>query len=99
MGSINWQVRKIFLIQAFFLIGKGMIWGNAIGLVLCWLQYKFQILQLNSEVYYLSSVPISISVGQILLLNAITLVICLTAMILPSTLITRVSPTKAIKFQ
>lgn len=99
MGSVNWQVRKIFLIQAFFLIGKGMLFGNAIGLTLCWIQYKFEILQLNSEVYYLSSVPISISLGQILLLNAITLIICLTAMILPSTIITKVSPTKAIKFQ
>ncbi|MBU2018645.1 MAG: FtsX-like permease family protein [Bacteroidetes bacterium] len=99
LGSVNWQVRKIFLTQAFFIIGKGMIWGNAIGLLLCWLQYKFEILQLNSEVYYLSSVPISISVGQIVLLNVITLIICLTAMILPSTLITRISPTNAIKFK
>lgn len=99
MGSWNWQVRKIFLTQAFFIIGKGMLWGNAIGLTLCFLQAQFGILKLNAEVYYLSSVPISITWWQIVLLNAVTLIVCLAAMILPSTLISRVSPTKAIKFQ
>lgn len=99
MGSWNWQVRKIFLTQAFFIIGKGMIWGNAIGLGLCFLQAQFGLLKLNAEVYYLSSVPIAISWWQIILLNVVTLVVCLAAMILPSTLISRVNPTKAIKFQ
>lgn len=99
MGSVNWQVRKIFLTQAFFIIGKGMIWGNAIGLSICFLQAQFGILKLNSEVYYLSSVPISITWWQIILLNAVTLIVCLAAMILPSALISRVNPTKAIKFQ
>jgi lipoprotein-releasing system permease protein len=99
MGSVNWQIRKIFLYQAFFIIGKGMIWGNAIGLGLCFLQVKFGILKLNPEVYYLDQVPISITWWQILLLNIVTLIICLLAMIGPSALISRVLPTKAIKFQ
>jgi len=99
MGSLNWQIRKIFLLQAFFIIGKGMLWGNAIGLAICYLQYQIGFLSLNPEVYYLDRVPISISLAQILLLNLITLMVCLAAMIVPSALISRVLPTKAIKFQ
>ncbi len=99
MGSLNWQLRKIFLLQAFFIIGKGMLWGNAIGLGICFIQYKFGILSLNPEVYYLDKVPISIGIWQIILLNGATLIVCLLAMVVPSALISRVLPTKAIKFQ
>jgi len=99
MGSVNWQIRKIFLYQAFFIIGKGMIWGNAIGIGICFLQAKFGILSLNPEVYYLDKVPIDITWWHVLLLNIVTLIICLVAMIGPSALISRVNPTKAIKFQ
>tara|TARA_R110000737_G_scaffold53512_2_gene75162 strand:+ start:10533 stop:12347 length:1815 start_codon:yes stop_codon:yes gene_type:complete len=99
MGSLNWQLRKIFLMQAFFIIGKGMLWGNAIGLGICFIQYKFGVLSLNPEVYYLDKVPISIGLWEILLLNLATLTVCLLAMIVPSALISRVLPTKAIKFQ
>jgi lipoprotein-releasing system permease protein len=99
MGSLNWQIRKIFLLQAFFIIGKGMIWGNIIGLGICFIQWKFGLLSLNPEVYYLDKVPITIGLFEILLLNAVTLLICLAAMIIPSAFISRVLPTKAIKFQ
>jgi lipoprotein-releasing system permease protein len=99
IGSLNWQLRKIFLLQAFFIIGKGMLWGNIIGLAICYIQYKFGILSLNPEVYYLDKVPISIGLWEILILNVATLVVCLIAMIIPSALISRVVPTKAIKFQ
>ncbi len=99
MGSVNWQIRKIFLYQAFFIIGKGMLWGNAIGLLICYVQAKFGVLRLNPEVYYLDQVPIDISWWQILVLNLVTLLVCLMAMLLPSALISRVLPTKAIKFQ
>lgn len=99
MGSVNWQIRRIFLYQAFFIISKGMLWGNAIGLGICYLQAKFGVLKLNPEVYYLDQVPISISWWQVILLNLVTLVICLLAMLGPSALISRVLPTKSIKFQ
>lgn len=99
MGSVNWQIRKIFLYQAFFIIGKGMIWGNAIGLIICFIQSKYGLLQLNPEVYYLTKVPIEINFWQILVLNLVTLLICLLAMLFPSALISRVQPTKAIKWQ
>jgi lipoprotein-releasing system permease protein len=98
MGANNWTIRKIFLIQAGFLILRGMIYGNIIGLALCGLQYFFGIFTLNPEVYYLSEVPVELSLSSWLLLNVSTLVICLSALIIPSIVITRIRPIKAIRF-
>ena len=98
MGATNWSIRKIFLIQAAFLISRGMFWGNLIGLAICYAQSYFGIFKLNAEVYYLSEVPIELTFMHWLLLNIGTLVICLLALILPSIVITRINPVKAIKF-
>lgn len=98
MGANNWSIRKIFLIQAGFLILRGMVYGNVIGLSLCGIQYFFGIIQLNPEVYYLHQVPVEISFSSWALLNIGTLIICLSALIIPSIVITRISPIKAIRF-
>jgi lipoprotein-releasing system permease protein len=98
MGAKNWSIRKIFLIQGAFLIGKGMIWGNIIGLGFCFIQSQFGILSLNPEVYYLSKVPIELNFWHWLFLNVGTLMTCVLALIIPSYVITRVNPVKAIKF-
>lgn len=98
MGATNWSIRKIFLIQAGFLIGRGMLWGNLIGLTLCLVQKYTGFISLNPEVYYLTQVPIQLNVWHWLLLNAATLVVCLSALIIPSMVIMRIQPVKAIKF-
>ena len=98
MGATNWSIRKIFLIQAAFLIGKGMLWGNMIGLLICFIQSYFGVFTLNPEVYYLSEVPIELTFIHWVLLNVGTLVVCLLALVIPSIVITRISPVKAIKF-
>lgn len=98
MGATNWSIRKIFLIQAGFLIGRGMLWGNIIGLGICFIQKYFGVFTLNPEVYYLSEVPIEINFMYWLILNVATLVVCLSALIIPSIVITRINPVKAIKF-
>lgn len=98
IGAKNWSIRQIFLYQAGFLILRGMFWGNLIGIGLCLLQSQFQIIKLNPEVYYLNAAPIELNVVTILLLNAATLVVCLLALIIPSYVITRISPVKAIRF-
>lgn len=98
MGATNWSIRKIFLIQAAFLIGRGMIWGNLIGLGICFIQYQWGLFTLNPDVYYLSQVPIKLDVIDWLLLNVGTLVVCVSALIIPSVVITRISPVKAIRF-
>ncbi|MFT5860826.1 MAG: lipoprotein-releasing system permease protein [Flavobacteriaceae bacterium] len=98
MGATNWSIRKIFLYQAAFLIGRGMIWGNIIGVALCLIQQSTGIISLNPEVYYLTQVPIELNFWHWLILNAATLVVCLSALIVPSIVITKINPVKAIKF-
>lgn len=98
MGASNWTIRKIFLIQASFLILKGMLIGNILGIAIALLQYYFNIIPLNPEVYYLNTVPIELSFVNWLLLNAGTLFVCVTALIIPSMVITRISPAKAVRF-
>lgn len=98
MGATNWSIRKIFLIQATFLISRGMLWGNIIGLGLCFAQSYFGIFTLNPEVYYLTEVPIELSFMNWAVLNIATLLVCVIALIIPSIVITRIKPVKAIKF-
>jgi len=75
-----------------------MLWGNAIGIGFCVLQKYFKIIPLNAEVYYLNAVPIQINLGILVLLNCATLLVCLIALIIPSYIVTRISPSKSIKF-
>jgi lipoprotein-releasing system permease protein len=98
MGATNWSIRKIFLYQAGWLILRGMLIGNVIGISLCILQKKLGLIKLDPTVYYLDSVPVDIDLSFILLLNLGTLVVCLSALIIPSIVITRVDPARSIKF-
>ena len=75
-----------------------MIWGNIIGVGLCFMQSYFGIFTLNPEVYYLTEVPIELSLLNWALLNVVTLLVCITALIIPSVVITRIKPVNAIKF-
>lgn len=98
LGATNWTIRKIFLFKAARIIINAMIWGNLIGISLCLLQLNFNIMPLNPEVYYLNAVPIELNVWHIVLLNIGTLILCLSALIIPSWVVTKISPIKAIKF-
>lgn len=98
LGSTNWQLRKMFLLQAAMIIFRGMLTGNVLGLGLCFVQQRFALIKLNPEIYYLNAVPISISWTSILWINVVTFVICVLAMIVPSAAISKVSPSKAMKF-
>ena len=99
LGATNWSIRKIFLYQSAYLVIRGLFWGNIIGLGLCWLQDRFQLIHLNPETYYLKSVPINFDPLLILGLNAGTLLIIVTILILPSYLIARISPVKTIRYE
>lgn len=98
MGASNWYIRKIFLYQAGFLIGRGMIYGNIIGITLCVIQQQFGLFPLNPEVYYLTEVPVQLDLLHIILLNLGTMIICISALIIPSMVISRIQPAKSIKF-
>jgi lipoprotein-releasing system permease protein len=98
LGAPNWSIRKVFLYNAGYLIAKGLFWGNLFGLGLALLQQQFQFIQLDEATYYMSTVPIHLQVGPILLLNIGALIICWLMLIIPSYLITKITPIKAIRF-
>lgn len=100
VGSTNWSIRRIFLYHSFFLIAKGMIWGNIIGLTICAVQYFTGIIPMpDAESYYIATVPITFNWLYILLLNAGTLAASVLMMIGPSYLITKISPAKIIRYE
>lgn len=99
LGSHNWSIRKIFLYYAAYIIALGLFWGNLIGIGLCLLQDRYEFIRLSEENYYLSTAPISLNLWPILLLNLSTLAITLFFLIIPSYLVTSISPVKAIRFK
>jgi lipoprotein-releasing system permease protein len=98
LGMRNRSIRKIFLYNAIYIIGTGLLWGNLAGTALCLIQMKFGIITLPQESYYVSVVPINLNILNIVFLNTGTLIVCLLMLLLPSYIITRVSPVKAIRF-
>ncbi|MEZ5038270.1 MAG: FtsX-like permease family protein [Saprospiraceae bacterium] len=99
LGASNWKIRRIFLYHAALIIGAGLFWGNLIGLGLCYLQDKFEIVKLSEADYYLSVAPVEINMWLVLFLNIGTLLVTLLFLIIPSFLVTRISPVKAIRFK
>jgi lipoprotein-releasing system permease protein len=98
MGANNWSVRKIFLYNAFYLIVRGLFWGNLIGIGLLLIQKYFGIIKLNPESYYVNVAPVEINLIYILVLNTATVAICLLVLFIPSYIITKISPSKTIRF-
>jgi lipoprotein-releasing system permease protein len=98
LGANNWSVRKIFLYNAFYLIVRGLFWGNLIGISLLLIQKYFGIIQLNPENYYVNQAPVYLNWGYVLLLNLLTVTVCFLVLLIPSYIITKISPVKAIRF-
>jgi lipoprotein-releasing system permease protein len=98
LGANNWAVRKIFLYNAFYLIVRGLFWGNLIGISLLLIQQHFGVIQLNPENYYVNQAPVYLNLGYILMLNLLTVTVCFLVLLIPSYIITKISPVKAIRF-
>jgi lipoprotein-releasing system permease protein len=98
LGANNWSIRKIFLYNALYLIVRGLFWGNLIGISLLLIQQYFGIIKLPQESYYVNVAPVYINFWYLLLLNLLTVVICFLVLLIPSYLITKISPIKAIRF-
>lgn len=98
LGAQNQSIQKIFLYNAAYLIGKGLIWGNVIGIGIAVLQKQYGIFKLDKAQYYMSQVPININFFHILLLNIGTLLCCLLMLIIPSFIVSKITPVKAIRF-
>ena len=99
LGSTDWSIRKIFLYNAAYIIFRGLLWGNGIGLAVLAVQKYLQPITLDSDTYYVNVAPIYMDVSFILFLNVGTLMLCLILLLVPSYLITRIAPVKAIRFE
>ena len=99
LGADNSFVRRVFLWQATLLIGKGVLYGNSIAFILASIQYKFHWIPLESATYYVSYVPIAFPWGWILALNGLTIGVSLLILLLPSMIITKISPAKVMHFE
>ena len=99
VGAGNWSIQKIFLINAGYLLGFGMLAGNAVAILLCFLQDRYKLITLDPESYFLSSIPVNIDITHILIVNAITIGISVFVLLLPSLLVLSISPMRAIRFR
>lgn len=99
LGADNSFVRRIFLIQAALLIGKGVLWGNIIGLALAALQYFGHVVPLEAATYYVDAVPIAFAWNWIIVLNVLTIGLSLLILLLPSMIITKINPARVMHFE
>jgi lipoprotein-releasing system permease protein len=98
LGSEDTTIRRVFLFQAAYLIGKGLLWGNLIGIGLAFLQLKTGLITLDPSSYYIKTVPVNLEITHILLLNAGTMAAIIVMLLVPSQLISRITPVKAIRY-
>lgn len=99
LGSPNRQVRMVFFRVGIYMVRKGLLIGNVVSLVLCWIQYQFKIIKLDPENYYMDTVPIVFEWGTFALINIITIVISAFILLIPTLIITRIQPIKAMMFK
>lgn len=99
IGGSNWMIRKIFLYQAVYITVLGLLAGNVLGIGISLLQKYFHLIKLDEQSYYVSVAPVLIDPTYIMLINIGTLVVCLVTLIIPSYLVSRISPVKAIRFE
>ena len=100
LGAENWSIRKVFLYNAGYLIIIGLFWGNLLGLGVIWIQDQYKLFKFpNPQEYYIDYIPVYIDVQTILALNLGVLVLCVLMLLIPSYIITRITPVKAIKFE
>ena len=100
LGSANWSIRKVFLYNAAYLITIGLLWGNLIGLGIIWFQGTYRIFKFpNPKEYYIDYIPVHIDFPTVVILNLGVLILCLLMLLIPSFIITKITPVKAIKFE
>lgn len=98
IGMNDGNIRNIFIYQALYLTGVGLFWGNLIGIALCLVQQHLGIITLDEASYYVKVVPINLEITHVLVLNIGTLFFCFLMLLLPSMVVSRIQPLKAIRF-
>ncbi len=99
LGSTNASIRRIFIRKAVVIVGRGIVIGNVLAFLLCWLQNRFHLIQLDPESYSMSVMPVDINALYFLVISAATLVLCLLALLLPSSYIAHIHPAKTIRVE
>lgn len=99
LGATNRSMRHVFLYFAVFIVGRGLLWGNVLGIGLVVLQYYFNMVHLDPATYYVDAVPVLFNAGYIVAINAATAFISVFVLILPSLLVSRIHPAKSIRFE
>ena len=99
IGANNWSIRKIFMYNAAYIIVFGLLIGNVLGLAFCWIQKNFSVIQLDEESYYLSVAPIDFDPVALILINVGCFIVILSIMLLPTLLISWISPIKVLRFE
>lgn len=99
LGSNNLSIRKLFLYNASYLVVLGLFWGNLIGLTILFSQKYFKLFPLDPSVYYVTEAPVYINLGYIISLNIGTFLLCMMMLLVPSYVITKISPVKAMRFE
>lgn len=98
LGSSNYSIRKVFLIQSAYIMVKGLIIGNIVGISICLLQHYFGIVKLDEEYYFLSVVPINLQFWHVLILNIAAFLVGMAMLVVPSMVVSRISPDRSLKF-
>jgi lipoprotein-releasing system permease protein len=99
LGARNKTIRHTFLWFAVFIIGQGMIWGNILGIGLVLLQQYTGIVTLDPQVYYVSKAPVELNLPLVILLDMVTLIVCVLVLILPSFLVSHIHPAKSMRYE
>ncbi|MCD4735584.1 MAG: ABC transporter permease [Bacteroidales bacterium] len=98
LGTQNRSIRKIFIYNSVYIIGKGLFWGNVAGIGIIVIQYYTGLIKLDEASYYVSEVPVLLSAGTVVILNVISMIVCVLMLILPSYIVTRIAPVRIIRF-
>lgn len=99
LGASNWQIRKTFLYNAIFILTKGLLWGNVIAISCLVLQKIFGILKLDPEFYYVNVIPVYLNPLYIISVNIVAILLCALVLLLPTYIISKIPPVKAIRFR
>ena len=99
LGARNRTIRHTFMWFAVFIIGRGLLWGNALGLGLLALQHFTGLVKLDAQTYYVSTVPVEFNWLLIALINVVTLLLCILMLVIPSFLISHIHPAKSMRYE
>lgn len=98
LGALNRDIRNIFILLAGRILFFGILFGNGVALLFGYLQQKFKLITLDESEYYISHVPIEFNAGFIIMINVVVLAVCLLFMFLPAAVISRIRPSKTLRF-